>query len=284
MNRDFCVLILSHNRPNDIPTIQTLERHGYTGDWYIVVDHEDDYESYTSVYDDEKIIYFDKDEVVDDVDRADNFDNRNCNVYARNKSFEIAQELGYEYFMMADDDYTGFEYKFDEDFDYGYQQLNDLDKLIEGAIDLLGEADIDVLAFAQNGDFIGGSESQFGSKVQTKRKIMNTFICRSDNPIEFRGTINEDVNAYTRNQQLGDVYLTVNFASVAQEMTQQHEGGLTDIYLDKGTYVKSFYTILFCPSSVGLMMLEDKHKRIHHKVDWRKTVPKMLSEDAKNTQ
>ena len=42
MRRDsFCVFILSHGRPDNVITLNTLRREGYTGPWYIVIDNED---------------------------------------------------------------------------------------------------------------------------------------------------------------------------------------------------------------------------------------------------
>jgi hypothetical protein len=112
---------------------------------------------------------------------------------------------------------------------------------------------------------------------------MNTFLCRADKPSDFRGTINEDVNTHVRAQQLGKLFLTTNALSVDQEDTQQEEGGLTDIYLDEGTYIKSFYTILYAPSCTTLGDLHDRaDPRIHHKISWRNAVPKIVPESTKN--
>ena len=35
-----------------------------------------------------------------------------------------------------------------------------------------------------------------------------------------------------------------------QKQTQKNKGGMTDIYMSQGTYVKSFYTVMMMPSSV----------------------------------
>jgi len=282
MRDDFCILIPSFNRAGNIPTLKTLKRHGYTGDWIIVIDNEEDIEPYTKEYGDKQVYYFNKEDVIDKIDRVDNFDDRNANMYFRNISFEIAEELGYTYFAMFDDDYQSFQWRFDENFDYCYNPLEDLDSYIEGAIKYLEESGVHTVCMAQGGDFIGGSEASFSQKVKTKRKAMNTFICKVDRPIEFKGTINEDVNAYVREGQLGKVLLTVNFASVDQEGTQQKEGGLTGIYLERGTYVKSFYTVIISPSAVSLGLLRGQTaSRIHHKINWRYAVPKILPEKYK---
>lgn len=284
MNSNLVALILSHDRAGDIPTIGSLERYGYTGDWYIVIDDPDDIDPYTEEYGEDKVIYFDKDDVAPKMDRGDNFNRRNSILYARYQSFQIARDLGYDYFIQLDDDYSNIQYRFDETFSYNPEVMRDFDDFLDSAVDFIEDSEIDTLALAQGGDFIGGSESQLAECVKSKRKVMNSFICKADNQFDFRGSINEDVNTYTRAQQLGKVFLTTNAASIEQESTQQAEGGLTDLYRSQGTYIKSFYTLLYSPSSVSLGLLHDRTEpRIHHKVNWRTSVPKIVPESLKNS-
>ena len=285
MRDDFCIFIISYDRPGRIPTLSALDKHGYTGDYYIVVDHEGDIGPYEREHGENRVVYLDKDGALPELDRGDNFDRRNCNVYARQQLWDLADDLGYDYFMVLDDDYQHFQYRFTEDRDYhpSYEYLDDFDQYIEAAIEYLDTAGLDTVAMAQGGDFIGGKESSLAQQIQAKRKAMNTFLCKTDRPFNFRGTINEDVNTYVRAAQYGKLFLTVNFVSVDQEDTQQEEGGLTDIYLDQGTYVKSFYTILYAPSCTSLMNLQDRSGgRIHHRVEWRNAVPKIVPESTKN--
>ena len=71
---------------------------------------------------------------------------------------------------------------------------------------------------------------------------------------------------------------TVCSASITQ--TQKTEGGMSDVYQD-GTYQKSMYTVIMHPSSVCVEERGDKHKRVHHHIDWNSTVPKIIREDWK---
>lgn len=285
MRDDFCVFIISYDRPDNVRTINTLKKHGYTGDWYIVVDHKDDKTDYQNEHGDERVLYLDKDDALPKLDRADNFDHRNCNVYARQQMWDLADELGYDYFMVLDDDYTTFEFRFGGNFEYGLRDgVEDLDRIIDASIKYLDTAGLDTLCTSQGGDWIGGATAHIadGGRVSTKRKAMNSFLCKTDRSFDFRGTINEDVNTYVRAAQLGKIFLTHNIVSLEQERTQQEDGGLTDIYKSEGTYVKSFYTILYSPSSVTLSKMGESNYRIHHRVDWRKSVPKIVPESCKN--
>lgn len=282
---NFCVFILSYNRPQNVPTVEVLEEHGYTGDWYIVIDHDGDVEPYTNEWGEENIVVLDKDDALPDLDRGDNTNRRDCNVYARHQSFDVAKDLGYEYFAMFDDDYDRFRYRWDENGEYdGTLTVNDIDTMFEHMIEYLESANLHSIATSQGGDWIGGEKAHIANnngEITAKRKVMNTFVCKADRPFDFRGTINEDVNTYVRAAQVGKLFLTPNLISVNQEETQQEDGGLTDIYLDQGTYMKSFYTILYSPSSVELNKMGDTNHRIHHHIDWNASVPKIVPESTK---
>lgn len=76
----------------------------------------------------------------------------------------------------------------------------------------------------------------------------------------------------------GKVFFTLIDLAITQAPTQQNDGGLTDIYLDYGTYVKSFYSIIIQPSAIKINMMGDKFRRVHHMVKWNNCVPKILSD------
>lgn len=285
MRDDFAIFILSHGRPDRIYTIRTLDRIGYTGDYYIVVDNEDDnIEQYKNKFGD-KVVVFDKQEAIQETDRGDNLDNRQIVCPARNKCFDIAKELGYNYFMELDDDYDEFKFRFDNNFDYNPYgvKLDNFNKVLNELIRLYEKSNATVISFAQGGDFFGGKEASIAQSIKIKRKAMNTMLFSTEKPIKFIGSINEDVNAYVRLQQLGELFFMVNTLSVDQKETQTNPEGLTNIYIDAGTYIKSFYTILYSPSCVKLRTIGRKKstQRIHHAIQWRNAVPKIISEEYK---
>ena len=282
MRKDFAMLILSHGRAGRINTINTLKRVGYTGKYYIIIDSEDEQkQDYINEYGNEKIIIFDKDEIAEKIDRGDNFRRKDIVLYARNKIWDIAEDLNLQYLMMLDDDYTGFAYRFDEKFEYNHKPVEDLDFIIEKMIKFYEKSNATTISFAQGGDFVFAKDTSLANAPKIKRKAMNTFLCSVDKQFRFMGSINEDVNAYVREQQLGKLIFMINFISINQKQTQSNEGGLTDIYLDKGTYIKSFYTILYSPSCVKLGLMGSKYRRIHHYIRWRNAVPKIISEKYK---
>lgn len=275
------MFILSHGRADRLYTLKTLKKVGYTGDWFIVIDDEDKMmDEYIQRYGD-KVVVFSKDQIAKTFDRADNFNKKNCVVYARNACFELAEKMGYTHFMEMDDDYTGFSYRFNEKGEFKSKEVKNLDFVMERLIHFYEVSGATCLAFAQGGDFIGGGNGGMGKAILTKRKAMNTMLCSTKRPFQYVGTINEDVNTYVAYGIRGKLFMTVNIISINQKPTQTNKGGLTDMYLDDGTYVKSFYTILFSPSSVKMAMMGNKDRRIHHKIKWRNTTPYILDESCK---
>jgi hypothetical protein len=144
-------------------------------------------------------------------------------------------------------------------------------------IDFLIESGADTVALAQGGDFIGGCKSGTYSK-KVLRKAMNTFFCDAEKPFKFVGRINEDVNTYTVLGSVGWLGLTITDASIVQMQTQNNKGGMSEVYIDSGTYLKSFYSVMGMPSAVKIAAMGDKNMRIHHNVSWEHCVPMILNE------
>lgn len=57
---------------------------------------------------------------------------------------------------------------------------------------------------------------------------------------------------------------------------------MTNIYVDNGTYFKSLYSVLVAPSAVKIALMGEKHKRLHHKINYNAICPKILREEVKN--
>jgi len=286
MRSDFAAFILTHGRADNVVTYKTLRKHGYTGKIYLLVDDEDEQiGTYRKNFGDQ-VVVFSKQEAIDMTDSGDNFGKRNSVVYARNYSFKVAEQLGVKYFLQLDDDYTAFRYTFDNEANYITKsiQIKNLDKVIEHMLDFYIESGALTVAMSQGGDFIGGSGSKV-SKLHREgkfsRKAMNSFFCATDRPFKFMGRINEDVNAYTEIGLRGGLFITVPRIRLEQGQTQANAGGLTDIYLDLGTYVKSFYSVMYAPSCVKIAEMGVTSRRLHHMVRWKHAAPMIIPEEYK---
>lgn len=275
----FAVFILTHGRPQKQVTLKSLQRQGYTGDWYLIVDNEDEtLPDYRKLYGD-RVIVFDKLAISKTFDEGDNFQDRRAVIYARNASFGIARDLGLDYFLQLDDDYTSFVHKFTADLDYRERPVKNLDRLFALVLDYYKTVPALTVALGQNGDFVGGRKSNAVSKLWLKRKAMNTFFCSTSRPFGFFGRVNEDVNTYVALGNRGPLFLTVFNAAIIQTQTQSSGGGMSGLYLDQGTYIKSFYTVMYAPSCVKIGEIGYLHRRIHHRIEWANAVPCIIGEE-----
>ena len=197
MRNDFAIFILTHGRAENVVTFRTLERLGYSGRWYMIIDNEDDQaEIYREKFGAEHVIMFDKQAAYDRADTMDNFGEHRAILFARNESYRIARELGLTYFLMLDDDYSNISYRWIDGKSFkGESIAGRMEKIIDAMIEFLDVSGARTVAFAQGGDFVGGAPNP-NARKGLLRKAMNSFFCRVDRPIEFRGTMNEDVTTY----------------------------------------------------------------------------------------
>ena len=280
-HKDFAVFILTYQRPENVITYKSLQASGYSGPVYLIVDEADSkLDQYNEMYPG-IVVTFNREEVSKTFDKGDNFPGMRGVVYARNANFEIARRMGFKYFAQFDDDYYFFHYRFGDDLTYKPKQIKNLDKVFDIILQYLKTIPALCVAMAQGGDFIGGSESKFASELSLKRKCMNTFFCDVDKPFQFLGSINEDVTAYVRNGERGQLFFTLPNVSINQLVTQTNAGGLTEQYLDIGTYVKSFYSVMYSPSCVTINTMGRNCRRLHHRVNWGAAVPLILDEKHK---
>lgn len=279
-NNNFCVFILTHGRANNVITKKSLDKCGYTGKIYYVCDDEDkDLSAYIERFGKENVLIFNKDYVKKNIDVCDNFNKKQVIVYARNICFEFAKRLNIRFFLELDDDYTEWQYRFIKNNKLKHKRLNNLDNIFDLVIDFLKKTNVDSVALAQGGDYIGGANGCI--KEGLKRKVMNTFFCDSKKPFPFIGTLNEDVNTYVYYGSRGWLFFTILDLAINQLQTQSNKGGITEMYLDVGTYTKSFYSIMLMPSAVKIATMGNCNMRIHHKIKWNNCVPKIISQKWK---
>jgi len=121
-------------------------------------------------------------------------------------------------------------------------------------------------------------------KDEIYRKVMNSFMFRVDRPVQFMGRMNDDVNMYVEHGRRGILLMTSPQLRLQQQVTQQDAGGMTEAYVDLGTYVKSFYSIMYAPSCVKVSELGTTDRRIHHQVVWKYATPKILNESHRKAR
>ena len=291
-HHNFAAFILTHGRADKVLTYHALMKSGYTGRVIILIDDEDksraDYEKKFG----DMVCVFDKKEIAKTFDNGDNSGERRAIVFARNACFEIAKNMGLEHFVQLDDDYIDFRFKRDENGKHiveskttRFIRVKKIDELFDLMIDFVEQTGASGISLAQGGDFIGGKGNVLAQNEMTfPRKCMNTWICATSRPFTFVGRMNEDVTAYVVEGHRGLLFGMMTHAAINQVGTQKAAGGMTSVYQDNGTYIKSFFTILYAPSCTTIRVIGQIYPRLHHRIKWNNAVPKIVSEDIKKIE
>lgn len=270
----FAVFIFCWGRPHFCDTLNTLRKCGYNGRVYLLLDNLDETRhEYIKVYGNEMCYVFDKRRVARTCDPMNNFGKYESTLFVENVMFDIAKDLHLDYFCAMCDDY----YYFGHRGEHGAKRTSHLDLVFSYILDYLEETPIKCIAFSQGGDNMGG----FDPNRLCKRKVMNSFICKTNEPFKFYGLMNDDANMYICNGIRGDIFLTLMRFQLDQKDTQSESGGLSNLYKNYGTYVKSFYSVMLAPSCVKVRQMGRNSKRLHHSITWEKLVPCIVSEDYK---
>ena len=275
-SKDFAVFILTHGRAKSISTYRALRDGGYTGDTYIVIDNEDDQEDLYREKFGDMVIQFDKRDYLEKTDLGDLDDDRRIGVFARNFIQDEAKRLGYRFHLQLDDDVHGFGYRFAQDGRLRNVRCNRLDEVFSGMVQLMKETPITSLSFALSAYNIGGVNGSI--KEGMTRKAMTTFLMRADDIQYFHMRMNDDITTSLINGMRGKLYYSYLPVEVEVDKTQVQSGGMTDIYQKNGTYRKSFYSVMCCPSCVKVSAMGITDYRIHHTIRWNNAVPKLLSQ------
>ncbi len=271
-NKDFAVFIMVYGRPEKNWTRETLLKSGYTGKIYLVGDNSDEkIDEYKKIYGKELLV-FDKKEVSKKYDSGDNSADLRSTMYAANHVFELAKEKNIRYFCLMCDDYYCISYRYKS----GSRKIRKgIDVVFDKMIDFYKSTNIKTIAFSQGGDHIGGFNTKF------KRKAMNSFFLSTERRFDFLGRLNEDITTYVNLGGKGGVFCSFPFIQLDQKDTQQTKKGLTEVYKDNGTYVKSFFSVMYNPSCVKVSMMNIKNQRMHHRVNWKNAVPMIIKEKNK---
>lgn len=255
MRSDFAVLILTHGRANDQVTFHELEKRGYTGNVYLVIDDLDEQrDEYERLYGD-SVIVFDKREYAKRVDTMTTEDELRSVVFARNAAYDIAGDLGLSYFAMFDDDLSSFTFRYVRDGRLVSAPVTDFDALFESMVGFLETTGVTSLNIASSGALIGGLQGVYGNGMCWN--INQAFVVRVDDRLKSVGILNEDMNALLLGKDAGQVMLEANAITKSTPQRGTNEGGLHGLYDDNKQYVRDSYSVIIEQSSLRISVSND---------------------------
>ena len=170
----FAVLIPTHGRAGNVDTIGTLRKAGYTGEIYFVIDDEDEQGTeYRKLYGEDKVITFCKEEWMRKTDAMDNLKKHAAVVYARNAMNDIAKSLGLKKYLVLDDDYTYFGFRYAKDNKLARADVKNFDRICELFCKYLDISQARTVCLAQG----GGLHRRIGRGILSQRIIEKSNEC-----------------------------------------------------------------------------------------------------------
>lgn len=277
--RNYAVFILSHGRAESISTVRMLENGNYTGEWFVVIDDEDEeanlyYEKFG-----EHVIQFCKKEIAEKTDTCDMDDDRRVGVFARNFIIDEAKRRGYKYHLQLDDDFNSIDYRYIVKDKLKAKKCTQFDKLFDAFAEYLESADITWLSFGVSSFYMGGVNPNVEAGLI--RKTVCSFFINTYKTPYFFCRMNDDITTNAVWTSRGRIMFSVMPVQMEMKGTQQVDGGMTEIYKENGTYRKSYYTVMAAPSFSIIACQGVRDMRLHHEIRWDYCAPKILNESLK---
>ena len=280
------IFILSHNSPNNCITLETLNKFGYTGKWYIIIDNEDKFVTeYKEKYENNLII-FNKQYFRRSADSGFmTKDTPGCTLTARLAVEEISKRLHLKSFVVLDDDITSFKFiELNHDKRCLHEEaIKDFDYVIEKTIDYLINAKIACISYCTQNHFIGGYTSINSGKNFEKRVVSNCLIRNTEFDNGQFMCMYEDWCYSINSNKIGQLVFSIPNIKIlvkpqhTQKGNKQSNDGNDELYSIKD-YERNFLPILAFPNCVKLFTYNNKlTPRMNHESNY----PKIISDKFK---
>lgn len=195
---------------------------------------------------------------------------------ARNEIYDIAEKEGIDFYIVQDDDTTGYEKKVFGTY-AGIAGIEGVDMAFKAVRELMERRRIGLFGIPQSGDFLRGF-----SDILLLRKVMNTtFILRK---YIYRGERAVQDNDTTQFATVGAVGLfmgsTWDGLCLKQTPSAKQEGGLTDLYREAQLLNKGLVCVIQYPSAVMCERQISNGGRLHHTIYARYLYPCLIRNEG----
>lgn len=245
----FAVFILSHKRADRVETYSTLRNSGYTGEIYIVIDDEDPQQSlYQERF--ENILVFNKSKWIESTDTVTNDKKKSSPVYARNYIEHTAKEMGYDAYIVMDDDIINLRFRYVENYVAKSQALkSSLDEVLEAYINYLLTANIATLSFATVMVYAGGVHSEADMvRLANHRYTCQIHMRNLAFPVDWISLANNDSISANNTAKLGYLWWALPFIVYDSPKMNTLPGGMKEVYDGVSEFRRAFMSTVVSPS------------------------------------
>ena len=261
----YAAFILTHGRPNNQKTYNTLKELGFTRKIYLVLDDQDPtIQQYIDNYGEENIIVFNKAKFIAQTDTGLSEPVSKFAVFARNAIESIAQEMGYKYFIMMDDDIYKFRLRQDVDGSLKTFPLNGIiDEVFDACFRYVDSANLACLSPGVSKVYRCGVQAlDWNNKY---RICVNCFFRNGAFKVNWRLNMFEDLITNLDCSTEGQVWLTyIPLQADLGEFNGKVEGGNTDVYRTFDGFKMAFMSIVSHPECNDMKFFNGHWKPVTH--------------------
>lgn len=267
------VLICTHGRPNKQYTYNAIREAGYTGLVYLIVDDEDPSIDKLNSSLGYNIVQFCKQEYINTIDigYSSSSAKRSAILYAKCACEDFAEKMRFDNFIIADDDITGFRYRYEKDGHLlSVPVTKNMDKIITEYYNVMNRADIIATSFGDVRAYIGG-------QVKESRLPYNFVFRNGYYRFDWKAEMYEDTVSPIFNNIRGKY--TVQFPQVQymmKEVDAKEDGGMREIYDTLSIFKRAFVAKIFSPTCIKLA-----NNKVGFELQQDKAFPKLISSTFK---
>lgn len=276
------IFIPSYHRPDNIKTCAYFQQLGYDMSKLTVFidDETDDIEEYRKACDEYgcNLFVFDMAEArtrYDYVHRPSK--SRRSAGQARNMFQDYAKSQGIDFYCVIDDDTAMYQIRV-----IGYPNyrrpavLEDIVWQMEQTEQFMRRRHIGCFGWCQTGDFYGANLYYYRKKVMNTTFYLLPFVYRGE-----RGYGDDDTSQFV--SMLNQGLFTGSYGTgciLQQTRSATQVGGLTDLYNETKLLSKGILCPIQYPSAIHCERQVMNGNRLHHKINYRYLMPKVLKGDG----
>ena len=262
MRTDYAIYIITHGRADNQLTLNLLLDYGYTGKYYLVLDDMDnDIQAYIDKYGAENIIIFSKEHYLSIADTGLSSQERVLNfpLYARMAIEDIAEQDGYQFFMVFDDDLTNIRIRYDENGVLkSHSTRGIINEVFSECIDFIDHSNIACASFGFSNSYRSGVKALY-EETARNRMCAETFLRNGKFKVEWKPLMIHDLLTSISCNMQGQVWMQLLNIQIDIKMSEGKVDGVSaDVYRSFDKFRRVCFPLMMYPSCNYPRWLNDK--------------------------
>lgn len=207
----------------------------------------------------EKVLVFNKNDYIERCDGGIQQPTGLHSMYARNAAQDLATKMGYEFFVIADDDIDSITYRYSEDGQLKSKKIKNVNDCFIALSEFMSTSGkFYCIGIAPQISFIGGVNSPI-VKDGIKRVAFNIGLYRTGKMVNYVSECQEDLAASILNNQKGRLICSVGLLQQSAIVKGRNEcgGGIAGHYDKSNDWYRHFGTLIYTPATIVMRFNKD---------------------------